>query len=752
MLFGGLSAVGLFSNAPVVLAQEPAPAAPSKQQSEAGAGVEKVVVTAQRRSQNLQDVPVAVSAIDGDKLDALNIDSVAQLPSVVPSFDANAFGVSIRGVGTSTFSSSIELSVSTVIDDVVLGRPEMARGSFYDLDRIEVLRGPQGMLFGKNASAGVVHIVTRRAEPGVFEALGNFSFGEEGYQDHNATVNVPVGQDAAIRVGAYVNRFDGAVQNVPDGRDFNGNEEWGARARFLWDITPNLTFRLNADYGDKDDPGMWTAYRTRPGGAQALGLAAACGITASESNRETCLDGAVENLTQTEALSGYFDWDLGDHTLSSITAWRGADFFQDRDSDSLTVNILNRNINDTELDQFSQELRLTSPEDNRLRYTVGLYYFSLENVQLFDQSGTLGVPLPPGLLFNNTVDSTVENESTAAFGQAEFDVTEALTLIAGGRFTHDDVTLQFRQRTQPGFLSFAPAVTLSQETEEDNFSWRLGAQYDLSDDVMLYSVVSRGYKGPGFNQTAISNATTSQLVRPEIPTNYELGLRSVFFNGGLIANLTAFSQTFEDYQAQIVDRTVTPSVFRTVNAGQLETQGIEADFTAVLPPGIVLTASLAYLDATYADFGFVSCFPGQTVAQGCVSVAPGVFGYDPSGDRLAGASELRTTITAYYAHPLTSSLEGFVRTDYNWRSDFNLSTTGDPTTEIGAYGLLNGSIGVAATDGSWRLSLWGRNLTDENYPFSIFNTPFGSNLGGDYSQVPTIENSRRYGLALGFRY
>ncbi len=743
ILFTGLSAMGLLW---------PSPA--TAQDNTTAASSEEIVVTAQRREQDLQDVPVAVSAISGDTLEALNVDGPGQLASLVPSFDSNAFGVSIRGVGTSTFSTSIELSVSTVVDEVVLGRPEMARGAYYDLERVEVLRGPQGMLFGKNASAGVVSLVTRNANPEAFEFLGNFSVGEEGYEDHNVTLNLPIQPNAAIRVGAYTNRYDGPIENVPDGRDFNGNEEWGARARFLWDITPNLTFRLNADYTEQDNPGLWTPFLTRPAGVQQIGLATACGITASQSTRLTCIDGANENLTQTEALSAYFDWALGGgYSLSSITAGRRADFYQDRDSDSLPVNILNTNINDTALDQFSQEFRLTSPEDRALRYTLGLYYFTLENEQYVDQRGTLGFPLPPGFLLNNTVESTVESESTAVFGQAELDVTDALTLIAGGRFTHDEVSLDFRQFVLPGFLPFATAVAINQSTEEDNFSWRLGAQYDLSDDIMLYAVVSRGYKGPGFNQTAISNTTTSQLVRPEIPTNYEIGLRSEFFEGALVANVTAFSQTFEDYQAQIVDRTVNPSVFRTVNAGELETIGVEADVTAILPPGIVFTASLAYLDATYGDFGEVSCFPGQTVAQGCVLVAaPSTFAYDPSGDRLAGASEWRSTVTAYYERPLTASLEGFIRADYNWRSEFNLAATGDPTTVVEAYGVLNGSVGIMDADGGWRLSLWGRNLTDEDYPFSIFNTPFGSNLGGDYSQVPTIENSRRYGVALSVRY
>jgi iron complex outermembrane receptor protein len=740
-LSGGLAAAW-------ILAQSPALA----QETPAAARIDEVVVTAQRREQNLQDVPVAVSAIDGDTLQNLNVDGIGQLSSLVPSFDSNAFGVSIRGVGTSTFSTSIELSVSTVIDEVVLGRPEMARGSYYDLERVEVLRGPQGMLFGKNASAGVVSVVTRNADPDAFEAIGNFSFGEDGYQDYNGTLNLPVSSSAAIRLGGYVNRFDGPIQNVPDGREFNGNDEWGARARFLWDLSPDLTFRLNADVTDQDNPGMWTPFLTRPLGAQEQGLAFFCGITASQSNRQTCLDGGNENRTKTEAVSAYFDWDIGGFALHSITAYRGAEFDQDRDSDSLPVDILNLNIADSDQDQFTQEFRLTSPEESRLRYTLGLYYFTLENDQYVEQTGTLGIPLPPGLLLNSTVQSTVESDSAAAFGQAEFDVSDALTLIAGGRFTRDEVSLEFTQFSQPGTINFGVPVTIDPSTTEDNFSWRLGAQYDLSDAAMVFAVVSRGYKGPGFNQTAISNTTTSQLVEPEIPTNYELGLRSLSFDGALVANVTAFYTTFEDYQAQIVDRTVTPSVFRTVNAGELETVGVEADVTADLPAGFVLTASLAYLDATYDRFGEVSCFPGQTVAQGCVEVAPGVFAYDPSGTTLAGASEWRATVTAEYTRQLGTSIEGFIRADYNWRSDFNLANTGDPITEVDSYGVLNGSLGISTADGRWQFSLWGRNLTDEDFPFSIFNTPFGSNLGGDYSQVPTIENERRFGIAVSFQY
>lgn len=282
-------------------------------------------------------------------------------------------------------------------------------------------------------------------------------------------------------------------------------------------------------------------------------------------------------------------------------------------------------------------------------------------------------------------------------------------------------------------------------------SWRFGAKWKLTDGVMLYATASRGYKSPGFNQTGIANATTSQLVGPEIPTNYELGLRSTHFGGALVANVTAFQEKFKGYQAQVLDTTLTPAVFRTINAGNLSSKGLEADVSAVLPVGIVLTAAVAYLDAKYQDYGLVSCYPGQI--DRCVTVAPGVRLTNPSGQFLAGAARWRSTFSAYHQWHLTGGLDGFLQTDFNYRSKVNLSVNGDPNTVIKGYGLLNASLGVVSRDGRWRVSLWGRNLLDKRYQAAIFGAPVGASpLGGDYVQIPDLDQQRRYGIGINFRF
>lgn len=711
--------------------------------------VERVIVSAQKRDEVLQDVPLAVSEISGRKLDALQIDRIEQLRLVVPSFDAGAFGTTVRGVGTSTFSVSIEQSVSTVIDDIVLGRPEMALGSFYDLARVEVLRGPQGMLFGKNASAGLVSITTQQPRLDRVEVLAQFAAGDGGQLDSNATLNLPLGERAALRVGGYVNKFDPLIRNRPDGRGFNGNDEYGARLRLAWNPLADLRLRLGLDGTRQDSGGMWTAYKTNPAGTIHARLAA-CGITAGPDLRESCVDGPVYKRVDNEGAHLRADWQLGDYTLTSISGVRRNQSVEDRDSDSINVNVLNRNFARIRTKNSSQELRLASPDEGRVRWQAGLFWYDLDIVQRTDQVGTLG--LAPAPIFNSTVDSDIRSVSTAVFGQADIEITPRLTAILGARHTRDEVAMDFAQFAQPGFTPFLPVVRRSDTTQAESTSWRVGAKFQIEPAHMVYATVSRGYKGPGFNQTAVSNATVDQSVRPEVPTNIELGLRSSFLKGALVTNLTLFDQTFDDYQAQVLDTSIFPAVVRTVNAGKLKSRGLEADIQAVLPHHVVLTAALAYLDAKYQDFGLIACWPGQTAEQGCRTLAPGANFFDPSGQRLANAARVRATVTAYHQRTLGAGLVGFVQADASYRSVVNTTATGDPNAVIPAYTLYNASLGLAAADERWRLTLWVRNLADERYVAGIFGAPFGARAGGDYSQVPSLDARRRVGVSLGLRF
>lgn len=742
------SKIALFAGAGMAVLMA-APAAWAQETPEAEASeVTGIIVTAQKREERLQDVPVAISVVGNEQLERQNISNIDQLKLVVPSFESNAFGVSIRGVGTATFSTSIEVSVSTVLDGVALGRPEMALGSFYDLSRVEVLRGPQGMLFGKNASAGVVSLTTQSPHLSTFEALGNFNFGTDGYVKSDATVNIPLGDKAAIRFGGYVNQADGVIHNRFDGRDFNGNDEKGGRLKFLWSPTDNLDILLTADYGKQNQSVTWSPYKLNPL-SPLNAVYAACGVKASPDNTDLCIDGPQSKDRENYGFTGQVDWRLGDFTLTSITAARRDIDKSAGDSDSRPTNILNENISDQDIRQFSQEVRLASPTGQLVDYVAGLYYFNLKTEQTTSQTGTFGLPFVPPIV-NQTITNLAETESIAAFGQASVHLGDKLTLLAGGRFTHDKVTLDFNQFNRPGTFPLAAPVSFKGKTEEDNFSWRVGAQYKITPVTMAYFTVARGYKGPGFNQTAVSPATAGdQLVNPEYPMSYELGLKTAL-PGNILLNLAIFDTKFEDYQAQILDNSVTPAVFRTTNAGDLKTRGFEADVVAAPFTGMLITAGVTYLDAKYGNFAPISCYPGQTPAQGCVVFAPGQSGYDASGQRLANTAKWKYAIAGRYEHPLSDGLKVFVQADYSWRSETNASANKDPNTVIGSYGILSGAFGIASEDDKWRLSLWGKNLTDERFPSALFGTPFG--VPGDYSQVLTSDAFSRFGVALNVRY
>lgn len=743
-LFAG-AGIAMIACASTAWAQD---AAPAGDQTE----VTEIVVTAQKREERLQDVPIAISVASGDQLERQNIGNIDQLKLIVPSFEATAFGTSIRGVGTSTFSTSIEPTVSTVVDGVVLGRPDMALGSFYDVERVEILRGPQGMLFGKNASSGVVSIVTKNPRIGDFQLLGNFNLGEDGYNKSDATVNLPLGETAALRIGGFVNKLDGVLTNKFDGRRFNGNDEWGARAKFLWQPTDSIDVLLTADYAKQDLSITWSPYATVPGGLSQLVLAG-CGVVASPSNTDLCIDGPQFKDRENYGFSGQVNWELENGLiLTSITAGRRDFDFSSGDSDSLPVNLLNTNLSNQDIRQFSQELRIASPTGEKIEYVAGLYYFKMTTDQTTVQTGTFGQPLPPGFLINQTIDNHVVTESRALFGQATFNATEQLRFIFGGRYTKDSVSLDFDQYAAPGFFPIALPVSLSDEVKEDNFSWRLGAQYDLTPVTMAYVTISRGYKGPGFNQTAVSPLIPEQSVGPEYPMSYEIGLKTVLPGGKSILNVAIFDTTFEDYQAQTLDYSLDPlpPVFRTINAGDLKTRGLEVDFTAAPIDGLMLTAAATWLDAKYGSFGYIGCYPGQAPATGCENLGGGLTGYDPSGKTLANSAEWKVALAGKYQRPISDTFEGFVQADYSWRSEVNASANGDPGTVIDAYGILSGAVGVETTDGRWRLSVWGKNLTDEQFPSALFGTVFGA--PGDYSQVLTGDAFRRYGISLNVRY
>jgi iron complex outermembrane receptor protein len=428
--------------------------------------------------------------------------------------------------------------------------------------------------------------------------------------------------------------------------------------------------------------------------------------------------------------------------LTSLTAVRNWTLRENVDSDATPKQALSINFGRSDLDQITQELRLASPDKARLEYVVGLYYFKSELLGNNGQQGSFSLTAEAPVSSRYFV-ATNRVESLAAFGQATFRVNEALRLILGARYTHDDVSMDYERSYQPGTLPFSPPLSLHPSTSAENLSWRVGLQYDIAPDIMAYGTAARGYKGPGFN--ALQGATTAANtpVRPEIPTSYELGIKSSLLEDRLRLNLAVYDTRFKDFQGQFHDPSIPPlGAFVVGNAGELRTRGAELEFIARPSQAFTLSGGVTYADAVFADFKRAACWGTPATQPGCVG---GVF--DASGVTMPNAPKWTYSVQGLYQRRLGTRLSGFASLDGYWRGRVN-DSLGDPNMVRDAYGLLGAALGVSDDDAGWRLSVWVRNLLDQHYTGTIIVTPLSP---GSYSQFPVEDARRMAGVTLTYR-
>ena len=726
-------------------AQETGPAAaPADEATQ----IPEIIVTAQKRPEKVQDVPLAVTVISREALELANITAATDIKRLATSLqyaeNVSVRGTSfqIRGVGTQSFSNGLEQSVGTVVDGVAMTRNGMGNGDLLDVDRVEVLRGPQGMLFGKNASAGLVSIVSRRptAEP---SAEGRISFGTYDELLASAVVNVPLTGQAAFRLAGFSNSRDGLVTNVFDGGKLNDHDEAGFKARLLW-RSPDEDWQVYVSGDLSTIDGHCCAATVRsvvPGSPLAISLASA-GIVPGPRNLEVNLDAGAFSRSTNAGASVEVTWRLGGHELTSLTAWRTWELRENTDSDSTPQPALSINFGRSDLDQLTQEFKLASPSGERLEYVLGLYYFNSKlrgnNGQLGSLSLTSATPVSSRFFI-----ATNRNESLAAFGQATFRATENLRLIAGARYTHDDVSMVYERSFVPGTLPSSPPLSLHPETSASNLSWRIGLQYDFDPDVMAYLTASRGYKGPGFNALQGATIAANNPVRPEIPTSFEFGLKSSLLDRRLTLSLAVYDTRFKDFQGQFFDPSAPPfGAFVVGNAGELHTRGAELEWAAHPTDELAISGGAVYNDAFYSDFRNAACWGTPATQRECVG---GVF--DATGVSVPNSPKWTFSLQGFYERDLGVRWRGFASLDWYWRSQVN-DSLGDPNMIRGAYGLLGGSIGVSGDAGRWQLSAWIRNLLDQHYTGPIQTTLLSP---GGYSQYPVEDAGRMVGITFALR-
>ncbi|QKZ07387.1 TonB-dependent receptor [Pseudomonas eucalypticola] len=691
--------------------------------------LKSVTVTATRREESLQKVPVAVTVVDGEQLgreNRTNIESIVQqIPTVnfrtgASNKDTSLF---IRGVGTISTSPGVEPTVATVVDGVVYGRPGMATLDLLDLERIEVLRGPQGTLFGKNASAGVLNITTKAPTD---ETHGYVE--QSYYQGNESRTRFGIGGTLIPgtlkgNLTTLVSSYDGNVDNKANGQEVNGYNRKGVRGKLEFTPNDDVKLTLSADYmnSGSDAPNGVVSSTSSAAFANALSP-----VNATSHNRDISSDYRTHVDDINKGLSAQLDWNLGDYTLTSITAWRGWNNDQWQDADRLaTISAAYPGIEDKgtlDYDQYSQEIRLASPKGEFLEYVGGLYYMHAKDKETYGR--TL---ITPTATNNGLANYSTTSDSYAIFGENTFNFTPTFRGIAGLRWTHDELKYDHDRVSSSAVAvnGINPSTSSSGDTNAEGWSGRLGFQYDLSDNVTSYVTYSRGYKGPAYNVFFNMQARDTQALKPETSNTWEVGLKATSWNNRLTTNLAVFHSDYDNYQANFYDTVAGQVVTRLINAGSVSTEGVEGDWALQATRNLKLSGAFAYTHARIDQF---SCPAGA--AASC----------DVNGKTLPFSPDWKTYVRADYDIPLDNGMDIELGTDYNWQSEVQYDISQNPDTKQGAYGIWNASVALADYNSGWRVSLEGKNLLDKSY-----SPLLASGTGYVYRAVPR-DDQRYFGI------
>jgi len=710
--------------------------------------LEEVVVTAQKRSESLQDVAISIAVVSGAELAALNKTQISDLSRLVPGFtfaestsDAGR-NIMIRGIGTNSFSRSVDLSVGTVVDNVASGSLSGSVLDFSDIERIEVLRGPQGMLFGKNSSAGLLNITTRSPTAELSTGFGA-SYGSENLVNLNAYFSGPIVEDSLLgRISMYSNTSDPMIDNdYPGGDDFNDRDEWGGRAKLRWLVSDDLDIQLNYTHVKRDHTCCVAPLRQVAPGS----VVDREGGSVGPKNDKVVDNDTSKGETKVDIYSAELNYNLGEYLLTSISAYTNENVFGAARADLYTRTALPLNDSFEKYDQYTQELRITSPADGTVTYVAGLYYFYKEVDRTFlryiDLYGIDLAPAPDSGALSVVNDTNTDSESFAGFGQATWNVTDYSRISLGARYNFDQLGHKQSVEPIPGTAPEAPPGVIDENTKEDKGSWRLIGEHDIAEDAMVYASVARGYKGPGSNSLPSGPTSGDVFVDPEIPTSYEVGIKSQWFDNRLRLNSAAYYSTFKDFQASAQVAGAFPPLFFLTNAGELETKGVELEVNAQLLDNLEVQGSLAYTDATFSDWPDAPCYAGQTAAEGCIDGEQ-----DLSGADMPNSPDWAIFLAATYYFPVPSQpFDGFASLNFFWRDEVQFDTANNPLLVGDPYNTFDLYTGIAAENGRYRLQVYVLNLFDQFYPAAIGGQ---ETVGVEAAHILEYTYKRRFGVSL----
>jgi iron complex outermembrane receptor protein len=641
---------------------------------------------------------------------------------------------SVRGLGNNPASDGLEGSVGLYLDNVYLARPGMAAFDALDIDQLELLRGPQGTLFGKNTTAGVLNISSRKPTQ-VREAAAELSAGSYGYVQGKLVLNTPVSNSLATRLSAYKTHDDGYIRNRHNGERAQGGDRQGVRAQALYEPDAAFSLRVIADYNEEDsNNGTLVFYNAGPSGrflAQAA-VVGASPVTNPEERAVNLDSGSHVNVYQ-GGLSAEANWTLaGDSRITSVSAWRFWRFVPHND-DGLNVPVVLNVGQSANHRQFTQELRWASAPGGRVDTVAGAYYYYQEiDNNAFTVNGALadrfnGNPAGAWNNVSSAAPGRLRVNSYALFGQATWHASARWDLTAGLRATYEDKRARVIRHAPigPAVTGAALAVRNARfgawdsgplATHQSSPSGLLSLGYKAAEDVLLYASLSHGEKSGGINLVVPGAAgVASLLVGSERANAAELGVKSSLFGRRLQLNANLFATVLHGYQSNAYDH-VTRTSYLT-NAGDVRTRGVEFEAIAAPVRPLRLSFNASFNDPRYLRYTNAPCAP-EVGATFC----------DLSGrDALVNAPRRTANLGLRYEHALGESWRGYLNANVAHRSSATGTLDASRYSRIPAYTLANLSLGLRSNGAqAWDLSLWARNLFDRQYYTSMWNGTFGS--------------------------
>ncbi|MEH6570604.1 MAG: TonB-dependent receptor [Halioglobus sp.] len=768
--------------------------------------LEEVIVTAQKRPQSLQDVPIAVAAMSGEKMEDNGILDLEELTAYMPNVNINQGraqpNLFIRGVGSGT-NAGFEQSVGMYVDGVYSGRGPLANVPItWDVGLVEVLKGPQGILFGKNTIGGAINITTRRPSQEFEGSVDILYEPEHGEQVISGVISGGLSDNVAARLAVRSETMDGWWDNRLLREEGPERDNQMIRASLLWDASDGVEVLLKYEHGDFETKSLPTVVYQSD---QPLNFRGESPFPIVDDHDEAAFDAQSVNDTSFDNVVATVNWELDFATFTSITAFSQYDLETERDSDFSALPAIT-GFNEENYEQISQELRFVSPGGETFDWIAGVYFQTSE----LDRSGgnadldlallgpislaaliKVAEPVAPGLFEQ-------DSSSWAIFGQGTYSFTDTFRGTLGLRYNEEEKELDkatFNQGAigargtsigNPELIVLAnPATNVligdfrshdfrGLKREEEKFTWSANLQWDVGDDTMLYGVISTGFKGGGYDAAYSSQGSTVRTGNvltgepdggivetgvtgdvleydEETVLSYELGVKMGLLGGAATLNIAVFRMEYEDLQVS----SLVGDVFVVGNAGEAISQGVEVDGRWLLTERLTIGASVGYLDAFYDDFTGASCtIPQVTEPEtnpGCLredgTSGPGG-GQDLTDENLLFAPDWSGNLNAEYIAPIGDNLELRFNVDVNYTDEFDSALDLDPNTHHDSATKVNGRIALASAADSWSVALIGKNLTDKDT--RVWNNDVPTNASNSYFGVP--ERPRSIALQARYRF